>query len=173
MRRSRMTFDMVLFSMLGAIMFLSDIMMEAFPNVHFVGALCVAYTVVFRFKALIPLYVYVLLSGLYAGFSLWWIPYSYIWLPLWGLAMLVPNRAQVWLRCVLYPLIASIHGFAFGTLYAPMQALMFGLDLNGMIAWIIAGLPFDAVHGISNLILGLLSFPLSELLKRLMKLRRG
>ncbi len=155
--------------MLGTIMFIGDLLMEALPNVHFVGVLCVAYTAVFRFKALIPIYVYVLLNGLYAGFSLWWVPYIYIWAILWGMAMLIPRRASGRVKCAIYPIVTAIHGFAFGVLYAPAQALMFGLDFHGMLAWIASGLYFDLIHGISNFAMGFLAFPLAELMQKLLK----
>ena len=60
MKTHKRIFEAVLFAMLGALLFLGDLLMEALPNVHFVAALCVAYTVVFRFKALVP----ILLSSL-------------------------------------------------------------------------------------------------------------
>ena len=53
------------FSMLGAIMFVSKLVMEFLPNVHLIGALTMVYTIVYRSKALIPLYIFVFLSGLY------------------------------------------------------------------------------------------------------------
>ena len=64
--------------MLGTIMFTSKIAMEALPNIHLVGMLTIVYTLVFRTKALIPIYIYVLMNGVYSGFSLWWMPYLYI-----------------------------------------------------------------------------------------------
>ncbi len=157
--------------MLGTIMFLGDLLMEALPNIHFVGALCVTYAVVFRFKALIPIYVYVVLNGFYLGFSAWWLPYVYIWLPLWAVAMLIPRRLNPKIRCVIYPIITAVHGFLFGILYAPAQAIMFNLDWRGMLAWIASGLYFDLVHGISNFFMGFLVFPLSELMFKLLKRR--
>jgi energy-coupling factor transport system substrate-specific component len=43
---------------------------------------------------------------------------------------------------------------------------MFGLDFKGMIAWIVAGLPYDAIHGVSNFISGLiLIVPIISILK--------
>lgn len=153
--------------MLGTIMFISKIIMEILPNIHLLGMLTMAYTVAFGVKALIPIYVYVMLNGIYSGFSFWWLPYTYIWTILFLLTLLIPRRAPKLLRLALYPTVCAIHGFAYGTLYAPAQALMFGLDLDGMIAWIIAGIPFDVIHGISNFIMGLLVFPTSELLKKL------
>jgi len=155
--------------MLGALMVAGDILLEALPNVHLVGMLLVTYTAVFRHKALIPLYVYVLIMGLTAGFSLWWVPYLYVWLPLWACAMLVPRRAPLGVRCVIYPVICALHGFAFGTLYAPVQALAYGLDFRGMLAWIAAGFYFDLIHGVSNFAFGLLIVPLSNLMEGLTK----
>jgi len=43
---------------------------------------------------------------------------------------------------------------------------MFGLSFEGMIAWIISGLPFDAIHGVSNFFVGFLILPLTKLLER-------
>lgn len=153
--------------MLGTIMFLSKLLMEALPNIHMIGMLTMVYTLTFRRKALIPIYIYVFLNGLFAGFSLWWIPYLYIWTILWAITMLLPKNMNKKLGAIVYPAVCCIHGLCFGILYAPLQAVMFGLDFDGMIAWIIAGFPFDLTHGAGNLVLGLLIIPLTEILKRL------
>ena len=160
---------MILFAMLGAIMFCSKIIMEALPNIHLLGMLTVTYTVVFRKKALIPIYVYVMLNGLYAGFHTWWVPYLYIWTVLWGATMLLPKRMPRKIKCVAFPAVCCLHGLLFGTLYAPAQALMFGMSLEATVAWIISGLPWDLIHGIGNLFAGFLILPLSEMLKKLTK----
>ncbi|MBQ1244375.1 MAG: hypothetical protein IIX94_01350, partial [Clostridia bacterium] len=70
---------------------------------------------------------------------------------------------------IVYPLVCSVHGFLFGILYAPAEAIMWGLNFEGAIAWIIAGIPFDLLHGFGNLVAGLLILPLSDLMKRLLK----
>ena len=159
--------EMCIFAMLGAIMFASKVIMEALPNIHLLGMLTVTYTVVYRKKALVPLYLYVMLEGLFGGFNFWWLPYTYIWTILWGITMLLPRNMPKKVAYVVYSVICALHGFAFGTLYAPAQALMFGLNFEQTVAWIIAGLPFDMIHGFSNLGLGFLVVPLSELLARL------
>ena len=166
--RSRIQ-ELVLFSLLGTLMFCSKIIMEALPNIHLLGMLTMCYTLVFREKALQPIYVYVILNGLYAGFNLWWVPYLYIWTILWGATMLLPRRMPRKVACIIYPLLCGLHGFLYGTLYAPAQALMFGLNFKQMIAWIIAGLPFDVLHGIGNLAAGFLILPLADLLKKLIR----
>lgn len=162
---------MVVFAMLATLMFCSKLVMEALPNIHLLGMLTMTATIVFRKKALIPIYLYVLLNGLYAGFSMWWIPYLYIWTILWGITMLLPRRMPKGVASVVYPLVCGLHGFAFGTLYAPAHALMLGFSWEQTLAWIAAGLPFDLLHGFGNLCVGLLILPLSELLKRLMSRR--
>lgn len=162
---------MAVFAMLGSLMFCSKIVMEFLPNVHLLGALTMVYTLVFRKKALIPIYVYVVLNGVFAGFNLWWVPYLYIWTILWGITMLLPKRMPKKVACFIYPVVCAIHGFAFGVLYSPAQALMFGFDFQQMLAWIVAGLPFDVIHGISNFVAGLLVFPLSQLLLKLVKVK--
>ncbi len=153
--------------MLGTVMFVSKILMEALPNVHLLGMLTMTYTIVFRRKALIPIYIYVLLNGLYAGFSMWWFPYLYIWTILWAATMVLPRSMSKKAACIVYPIVCCLHGLAFGTLYAPAQALMMHLSFKATLAWIVAGLPWDLVHGIGNLAVGLLILPLSELLKKL------
>ena len=157
--------EMIVFGMLGAVMFASKLLLEFLPNVHLIGVFIVALTVVYRQKALYPVYVFILLTGVYAGFSLWWLPYLYIWAVLWGAAMLLPRNLTGPVQTVVYMAVCALHGFSYGTLYAPMQALMYGLNFQGMIAWIVAGLPWDLVHGFSNLVCGLLIVPLIRILR--------
>ncbi len=161
--------EICLFAILGALMFVSKIVMEALPNIHLLGMLTITYTIVFRKKALIPIYVYVLLNGLYAGFNAWWVPYLYIWTVLWGVTMLLPRKMPKVIACVVYPLLCALHGLFFGALYAPLQALMFNFTFEQTLAWIAAGLTFDIIHMIGNFAVGLLILPLSEVIKRLVK----
>ena len=159
--------ELVVFAMLGALMFGSKIIMEWAPNIHLLGMLTMSYTLVYRKKALFPIYIYVLLNGVYAGFASWWVPYLYIWTVLWGVTMLLPRNMPKKAAVPVYAVVCALHGLLFGVLYAPAQALFFGLSFKGMVAWIIAGLPFDAIHGAGNLAAGLLIVPLSTLLRRL------
>ena len=81
--------------------------------------------------------------------------------------MLLPRRMPKRVAYVVYSVVCAIHGFLYGVLYAPAQALMFGLNFEQTVAWIISGIPFDLIHGFSNLGLGLLVVPLVELLSKL------
>ena len=171
MRKStRYIRDTAVFAMLGTLMFVSKIAMEGLPNIHLLGVLTVAYTLAYRWRALIPIYVYVLLNGVFSGFSMWWMPYTYIWAILWAITMLLPRKMPPRLSGAVYAVVCALHGFAYGALYAPAQALMFNLGFDGMISWIVAGIPFDIVHGISNFCVGLLIYPISRALIRLDRL---
>lgn len=168
-KRSLTTKEICIFALLGAIMYCSKAIMEFLPNIHIVGVLIMAYTLVYRTKALVPLYVFVFLCGIFGGFSAWWVPYLYVWLPLWGVTMLLP-KSMGKVSIFVYSLICSLHGIVFGTLFAPVHALLFGLDFNGMIAWIIAGLPWDLTHAIGNFVAGFLIMPISTLLGKIKNL---
>jgi energy-coupling factor transport system substrate-specific component len=155
--------------MLGALMFCSKIIMEALPNIHLLGMLTMVLTLTFRWRALIPIYIYVMLNGLFAGFNAWWVPYLYIWTILWAITMVLPKRMPNWLCMVIYPIVCSLHGFAFGILYAPAQALFFDLSFEETLVWISTGAVFDTIHGISNFLVGFLIFPFSKLMIKLAK----
>lgn len=167
-KKARLTiFEMVLFAMLGTLMFSSKMLMEFLPNIHLLGMFIVTFTVVFRFKALVPIYIYVFLNGIVAGFAPWWIPYLYVWTVLWGMTMLLPRNMPPKVAMIVYPLVCALHGILFGILYAPAQAMMFSLSFKQMLVWIASGAFFDITHCVSNLIAGLLIYPLTLLLRKL------
>lgn len=160
---------LLIFAMLGTLLYLSKWVLEGLPNVELVSTLVMVYTLVYRKQALIPIYLFVLLEGIYpAGFGLWWYPYLYLWLILWGLTMLLPKRMPPKLQVPVYAGVCALFGLAYGTLYAPFQSAVFlGWDLKKTLAWIAAGLPWDITHALGNLALGLLIVPLVTLLRRL------
>ena len=164
---------LVLFAMLGALMLISKIVFEPLPNVHPLAALVMIYTVVWRTRALIPIYVYVLLQGLISGFDLWWVPYTYVWTVLWGFTMLLPKKMPSAVSAVVYPLVCAFHGAIFGVIYAPVQALIFHFDFDMAVKWVIAGLPFDFLHAAGNFAAGFLILPISRALLKLDSGRRS
>lgn len=166
-KRSRHIREICIFAMFGVLMLISKKMMEFLPNIHLLGMFCITLTVVYRVKALIPIYVYVFLNGLIEGFSMWWVPYLYIWTILWAMAMLLPKKMKTPVAVVVYPLLCALHGLLYGTLYAPAQAIMFGLSFNQTLAWIGAGLYFDAIHAIGNFFAGQLIYPVVKVLRKL------
>ncbi len=160
---------MTVFALMGALMYVARQAMAALPNIHLTGLIIVVLTVVYRKQALYPLYLFVLMEGLFGGFGSWWVPYLYVWTVLWGAVMLLPRYMKKKTAVVVYALVCAAHGFLFGVLYAPAQAILFGLNWKGMVAWIIQGLPYDAIHGVGNLVLGTLVLPLVNVARRMEK----
>lgn len=161
------TRELAIFAMLGAIMYVSKVIMEWIPNVHLLGTLIMAYTLVYRKKALYPIYVFVFLCGALGGFNTWWIPYVYVWTVLWAVTMLLPKNMPKRIAPVVYMIVCALHGFCFGILYAPAQALMFGLSFEATLAWIASGFYFDMIHGIGNFFCGMLIVPIASVLRML------
>lgn len=161
--------ELALFALFGAMMFLVA-QIDTIPNVHQLGLFIAAFTVVYRAKALIPIYLYVVLEGWLGGFGLWWYPYLYLWTVLWLLVMLLPRKLPEAAAGVLLTLVTTLHGLAFGLLYLPFQCYAF-LDGNRSLAWSwwLAGLPFDVSHAVGNFFASLLILPLIRLLCRLQK----
>lgn len=106
------------------------------------------------------------------GFGTWWILYLYVLKVLWAVTMLLAKKLSKKVQSLVCMVVNACHGFLFGVLYAQSQALLFGLSFEGMLAWIVAGLPFDFIHGVSNFFCGMLIVPKIQLLKRL-KSRAG
>ena len=159
--------EIALFGMLGALMMVSDIVMNFIPNVHLVGVTTVVLTVVYRWKALFPIYVYVLLIGLCEGAGLWF-TYCYVWAILWGMVMLLPKRMPPWLAPVAYALVCGLHGFAFGFLLIPYQMALVSFTFQQALVWWQVGFfTADIPHGIGNLVGSTLIVPMVTLIRKL------
>lgn len=159
---------LAVFAMLGSILFVSKQVLEFLPNVELVSTLTMVYTLVYRRRALIPVYLFILMEGVLAGFGLWWYPYLYLWPILWGMTMLLPKTMPVRVQVPVYAGTCALFGMAYGTLYTPWQATVFlGWDMDKVLAWMAANLPWDLIHALGNLALGLLIVPLTALLQRL------
>ena len=99
--------------------------------------------------------VFVLLEGLLYGFGLWWFSYLYIWAIL---------AVAAWLFRKMESRLGW--GLIFGTLTAIPVLILSGPAAT--LAYIISGIPFDLVHGVSNFLLAFLLLPpLRRILARL------
>lgn len=161
--------EIAIFGLMAALMYSSKLAMDFLPNIHLIGVFIISLTDVYGKKALYPIYTFVFLTGLLAGFSTWWLPYLYIWFVLWAVVMLVPKGINPKIKTVVYMVICASHGFCYGILYAPVHMLVYGMNLKAIIAWIVAGFPWDMVHGTSNFFCTLLVVPLVKALKSAQK----
>ena len=162
--------EIVVFAMLGTLIMVCDLVMNFIPNVHLGGMFIVTFTIVYRAKALFPIYVYVFLIGLFEGFGAWWFSYLYVWAILWLMTMLIPRKIPKQIAPVVYCAVCALHGFAFGFFWIPSQMLFFHFSFEQVLVWWKWGfITADLFHGIGNLVAGVLIVPLATLLRRLNK----
>ena len=161
-------FRLVLYAMLGALMFVSKEAVEFLPNIHPAGLFILAFTAVYGWGALVPIYIFVILCGIFDGFGTWWVMYLYVWAVLWGVGMLIPKKLYLskWGYFV-FPVVNGLYGLSFGVLCAPWEALVRGFDFKQTMVWISAGMPFDLYHLLGNFAAGFLVVPLVLLLTKL------
>ena len=160
---------LIVYAMWGAVLFVTTSVMKVLPNIHLLALFITVLTRVYRFGALIPIYIYVFLEGAIQGFHAWWWPYLYIWAVLWAAVMLLPKKLPDKAASVCFCVLGFLHGALFGTMWAPYHALLYGLTLEKAMLWVATGLPYDAVHGVSNAIACTLAIPLIRLVERLEK----
>jgi energy-coupling factor transport system substrate-specific component len=149
--------------MLGALTFGAKVAMSSLPNIEPVSLMVMLFAVVFGWKALYPIYLYVLMEIMLYGINFWNFNYLYVW-ALLALAALALRRLKnpLW-----WALLSGLFGLAFGLLCSPVYMAVGGSVSYG-IRWWIAGLPFDVTPVIGNFIIALVLFvPLRKLLSRL------
>ncbi len=154
--------ELSVLSLMAAVIFASKVAMAALPNIHLVAGLLVLTAITFGWKSLYTVFVYVMLEGLVFGFGTWWFAYVYTWPLLVVLTMAIRKIHSY----VLYALLTGVFGILFGLLCLPAHLFLVGL--KGAFSWWLAGVPYDLIHGVSNLVLTLILFPpLDKLLGKL------
>lgn len=153
----------VLSGILGALMLVVQIAFAPLPNIELVSLLVILCALTLGVYTGYTLAVFILLEGLVYGFGLWWFSYLYIWAILAGAAFLL-RRMQ---SSVGWAFLSGFFGLLFGTLTALPVVFISGLPAG--LAYIVSGIPFDLVHGVSNFLVALLLLPpLKKLLLRLL-----
>ena len=136
--------------------------MSFLPNIEPVSLMVMLFAVVFGWKCLYPIYVYVAMEILFYGISLWNINYFYIWAVL---------AAAAWLlRGMEHPLgwamLSGIYGLLFGALCGIVDVFIGGFSY-AVAKWV-SGIPFDIAHCAGNFVIALLLFkPMRRLMDKL------
>ncbi len=154
--------DMTLLSVLGALTFAMKLVMALIPNVEPVSLMVMLMMVVFGWKGLCGVYVYVALEILCFPAGTWVVNYLYVWAVLAILAIL--------LRRMEHPLgwaiLSAVFGLLFGALCAVTDVFIGGFGFAAA-KWV-SGIPFDITHCIGNFVITLLLFkPLRKLMEQL------
>jgi len=154
--------QIALFGMLGALTFGAKVAMSGLPNIEPVSLMVMLFAVVFGWKCLYPIYLYVLMEILLYGINLWNINYLYVWLIL-ALGAMAMKKLQnpLW-----WALLSGAFGMAFGLLCTPVYMVLDGWDYA--MRWWLSGVAFDIPHAIGNFVIALVLFvPLRILLTKL------
>ena len=154
--------QIALFGVLGALTFGAKVAMSGLPNIEPVSLMVMLFAVVFGWKGLYPVYLYVIMEVMLYGINLWNINYLYIWAILFALAIFMKKmRHPIW-----WALLSGVFGIAFGLLCSPVYMAIGGFDYG--IRWWLSGLAFDVPHAIGNFVIALVLFlPLRKLLTNL------
>lgn len=149
--------ELLVLSLLGALMFGAKVAMAVLPNIEPVSLLILVYTAVFGKKALYPVVIYVGLEFLLWGIGLWNLNYLYVWPLFWLLCLALRRMESRWGWAIL----SGAFGLGFGLLCAPVYCLTGGWAFG--LSWWISGIPFDLLHCAGNFCLALvLSGPLTR-----------
>ncbi len=156
--------EMVLLAMLAALTFAMKVVMAPLPNIEPVSLMVMLIMVVFGWRGLSAVYVYVAMEFLYYGFGIWNVYYLYVWLilavPAWFLRKMESPLG--------WGLLSGVFGLAFGALCALADIFING-PAYALVKWV-DGIPFDIAHCAGNFVIALLLFkPLRQLMQRLYK----
>ena len=136
--------------------------MGPLPNIEPVSLLMMLFGVVFGWKALYPVYVFVAMEILYYGFSIWNVYYLYIWTVLVVAAILLRKMESP----LSWALLSAVYGLMFGALCGIVDIFIGGIAYAAA-KWA-SGIPFDLLHCGGNFVIALVLFkPLRTLLSKL------
>ena len=154
--------ELVLFGILGAMTFAAKYVMSLLPNIEPVSLMVMLFAVVFGWKWVYPVYLYVMLEILFYGISLWNINYLYIWAVLAVAAMCLRKMDSA----LGWAMLSGVFGLAFGALCGIVDIFIGGFGY-AVTKWI-SGIPFDIAHCVGNFAIALILFgPLRKLMEKM------
>ena len=154
--------DIALMGVMVAVIEVCKAAMAFLPNIELTSFWIIMFTLLFEWRILFVIPVFILVEGAMYGFGLWWVMYLYAW----------PLLALVVYLCRSF--VSAIFGFLFGFLcafpYVAIGAADSGLrgGLYAGFTWWVAGIPFDIAHGAGNFVLmAVLYRPVHQAMRRL------
>lgn len=162
-KRSLTTKELVTMALLSALLLIGQVAMSFLPNIEIVSLLVYIYAQIYRKKAFLIVYVFVLLEGCIYGFGIWWMTYLYLWSVL-VIAVLLTQKRPASLPVSL--IILGAYGLGFGALCA-IPYLITGGWAAGFSYWV-AGIPFDLLHCGGNIAVALILYrPMHKAVEKL------
>ena len=168
--------DVATVGLMVAVIEVCKLTMQSLPNIELTSFLLILFTLRFGRLTLYTVPAFILIEGLIYGFGMWWVMYLYAW-PLLSLFVRAFSRVD---SAFFWAMVSGVFGLSFGLLCAVpyfFVGLLGGSFMQGltqMLAWWVAGIPFDLVHGVSNFVIMLALYrPVSSLLARMPQIVRS
>lgn len=160
--------DITLIALMVAVIEVSKLSLSSIPNVELVSFWIIIFSLYFDKKVYYVIAVFVLLEGMLYGVHVWWIMYLYGWPLLAFLTIKLKNSSMM-----TFVVLSGVFGLLFGLLCS-LPYFFIGLSqgslMNGIqtaFAWWVAGIPFDMIHGISNIVvMVVLYYPLKRVMDK-------
>lgn len=138
------TKDIVIVGVMSALLITVQVGLSFLPNIELVSLLIILSTLTFGWKTFYIIYIFVIAEGLIYGFGIWWINYLYVWTILMLLTMLFRDKRSPFFWAIL----SGAFGLSFGALCSIPYFFIGGVHMA--VSGFISGIPFDAIHCISN-----------------------
>ena len=168
--------DVATVGLMVAVIEACKLVMQGLPNIEMTSFLIILFTLRYPRLTWYAIPVFTLIEGMLYGFGLWWVMYLYAW-PLLALFVRAFSRVD---SAFFWAMVSGVFGLIFGLLCAVPYFFVgllgggFMQGLTQMLAWWVAGIPFDLVHGVSNFVIMLALYrPVSSLLARMPQIVRS
>ena len=169
MRNTSKAKDIATVGLMIAIIEAAKLSLAALPNIELVSFLIIMFTLHFGKKTFFAIPAFIIIEILIFGFEPMWVTaYLYIWPLLYLLTLIFSKAKSAFNMALLSGFFGLIFGFLCSFPYLFMStALNPTASLSSAIAYWIAGIPFDVIHGVSNFIIMLVLYtPVSRVLDR-------
>jgi len=158
------TKNLIILSLLGALMLVLQVMTSSIPNIEPVSFLLIIYTLVLGKQALIVVVVFNFLLGLVSGMGTWWFGYWVVWPMLVFVVLLF--RKIIKENFLGWSIVSGVFGMLFGALYS--IPYIFTVSKTFALTYWINGIPYDLIHMVGNyFIMIILGKRVYDLLKKL------
>lgn len=164
--------DICLIGIMVAVIEVCKAAMTFLPNIELTTFWLIMFTLFFGKKVAFVVPVFILLEGCMYGFGSWWVMYLYTWPLLVLVVWMFRKQESIWFWSILSAVFGLLFGLFCSLPYAVMGLADGGIR-SGMYAgftWWVAGIPWDLVHGISNLVLMVVLYkPVRGIMVRMQK----
>ena len=143
----------VLIAAMTAVLEVAKFALNAVANVELITLLVMLYTRKFGWKmSLASVLLFAVLESMWWGVSIWTATYFYVWPVLVLVSALTAKTDSALVNAV----IAGVYGLLFGALCSLLTLVTAGW--NAAVAWWIAGIPYDLIHGAANFLICLILY---------------